>query len=76
MGPFPELHINSFRGLKDLHLEECGPVNVLVGGNNSGKTSVLEALLLLGAPVDVRQWEGAVQLRTTWPLSDPGVFVR
>jgi len=56
--------------LRDLHLEECGPVNLLVGGNNSGKTSILEAVLLLASPVDPRQWEGAVDLRTTWPLAD------
>lgn len=68
--PFPYLHINGFRGLQGLHLEQCGQVNLLVGGNNSGKTSVLESLLLLAAPVDVRQWEGAVELRSTWPLAD------
>lgn len=56
MLPFPSLHIQSFRGLRDLQLEACGPVNLLVGGNNSGKTSILEALLLLASPEDPRQW--------------------
>lgn len=68
--PFPHIQINGFRGLAGLHLESCGRVNLLVGGNNSGKTSVLESLLLLAAPLDVRQWEGAVELRSTWPLHD------
>lgn len=68
--PFPSLWIRGFRGLSDLRLEDCGRVNLLVGGNNSGKTSVLEAMLLLAAPMDVRQWEGAVELRSTWPLAD------
>lgn len=68
--PFPRLEIVAFRGLRDLALEECGPVNLLVGTNNCGKTSVLEALLLLSNPTDPRQWEGAVELRTTWPLAD------
>lgn len=66
--PFPSLHIKAFRGLRDLHLEDCEPVNLLVGGNNCGKTSVLEAILLLANPYDPRQWEGAVELRKTWPF--------
>ena len=37
------VHIENFRGIKDLNLE-LGPVTVLIGENNSGKTSVLAAL--------------------------------
>lgn len=40
-----EVRIRDFRGIKDLHLE-LGPVTVLIGENNSGKTSVLDALKL------------------------------
>ena len=36
--------IQAFRGLRDLNLGELGQVNLLVGPNTSGKTSVLEAL--------------------------------
>ena len=36
--------INGFRGLKDLRLDGLGLINVVVGKNNSGKTSVLEAI--------------------------------
>jgi hypothetical protein len=68
--PFTRLSIGAFRRLHFLSLEDCGPVNLLVGGNNSGKTSVLEALLLICNPFDLRQWEAAVDLRTTWPLAD------
>lgn len=68
--PFARLDIGAFRGLHSLSLDECGPVNLLVGGNNCGKTSVLEALMLLCSPFDLRQWEAAVDLRTTWPLAD------
>lgn len=67
---FPFVHVTRFRGLKDLRLEECGQINLLVGGNNSGKTSVLEAIHLLAAPVDLAQWETTIHLRSTWPLSD------
>ena len=68
--PFTRLDIGAFRGLHSLSLDECGPVNLLVGGNNCGKTSVLEALMLLCSPFDLRQWEATVDLRTTWPFKD------
>ncbi len=41
------LQIRNFRGLKDVSLDELRRVNLLVGGNDTGKTSVLEALILL-----------------------------
>ena len=41
------LQIRNFRGLKDVTLRELRQVNLLVGGNDTGKTSVLEALILL-----------------------------
>lgn len=76
--PFKNLKIGGFRGLRDLELEACGPVNLLVGGNNSGKTSVLEALLLLSGPMNVGQWMAAVELRGAWPFVDarPGRLQR
>jgi ABC-type branched-subunit amino acid transport system ATPase component len=51
-----EISIASFRGLKGVKLEELGEVNLLVGGNNSGKTSVLEAIAVLHAGTDLRSW--------------------
>ena len=39
--------IDSFRGIKDLYLENLNNVNLIVGPNNSGKTSLLEAIELL-----------------------------
>lgn len=68
--PFKNLTIGGFRGLRELELEACGPVNLLVGGNNSGKTSILEALLLLSGPMEVEQWEAAIALRGSWPFRE------
>ncbi|MEP0148503.1 AAA family ATPase [Pseudophaeobacter sp.] len=48
--------IKSFRGLKDVHLDGLKQVNLLVGGNNSGKTSILEAIAILYAGDDLRKW--------------------
>ena len=42
----PSLVIKNFRGLEDVEIDPLGRVNLLVGGNNSGKTSVLEAVRL------------------------------
>jgi predicted ATP-dependent endonuclease of OLD family len=48
--------IHQFRGLRDLELKDLGRINLLVGVNNSGKTSVLEALSVYCHPLDVRDW--------------------
>jgi len=44
---YESIRIQNFRGLKDLTIEKLGRVNLLVGANNVGKTSVLEAIWLL-----------------------------
>ena len=41
------LHIRNFRGLKDLKIQGLGRINLFAGQNNSGKTALLEALVLL-----------------------------
>lgn len=38
------LQIQNFRALKDVKIKKLGRVNLIVGENNSGKSSVLEAL--------------------------------
>ena len=40
------LKIKNFRGLKDLELNNLNNINVIVGDNNSGKTSLLETILM------------------------------
>ncbi len=46
------LNIETFRGIKNLELNDLSDVNILVGANNSGKTSVLEAAIVLSRPND------------------------
>ena len=46
------LHVHTFRGLRDLTAEYLNHINLIVGDNNCGKTSVLEALLMLRDPAD------------------------
>lgn len=42
----PDLRIVGFRAFKELEIKRLGRVNLLTGKNNSGKSSVLEALRL------------------------------
>lgn len=43
-------HIKNFRGIEELEIPNISRVNLVLGQNNCGKTSVLEALMLLSAP--------------------------
>jgi energy-coupling factor transporter ATP-binding protein EcfA2 len=54
--PITDLSVGCFRGLRDVALHDLGSVNILVGPNNSGKTSVLEVLSLAANPLDPLQW--------------------
>lgn len=49
------LKIARFRGLYGLNVDDLSRINVFVGLNNSGKTSVLEAIKILSAPKDIGQ---------------------
>ena len=42
--------ISSFRGIRELELTDLGDINIIVGDNNAGKTSVLEALQIFCEP--------------------------
>lgn len=45
-----KLNIETYRGIKNLEIENIGSVNIFVGDNNTGKTSVLEAIQLFCDP--------------------------
>ena len=47
-----KLKINAFRGLKNLELSNLGLINLIVGFNNSGKSSILEAIEYFCRPLD------------------------
>ena len=48
----PSLEIRNFRGFSHLQIEQLGRVNLIVGKNNIGKTSLLEALQLYAVKGD------------------------
>ncbi|WP_069791900.1 AAA family ATPase [Cyanobacterium sp. IPPAS B-1200] len=50
------LTICGFRGFREINLSDMGTVNIIVGDNNSGKTSILEAIALFCNPLDPVRW--------------------
>lgn len=46
------IEIVNFRGIHRLMIDNLNQINIIAGDNNSGKTSVLEAMLLLRNPND------------------------
>lgn len=54
--PLKSLRIAQFRGLQELKLEGFSRINLFVGSNNAGKTSVLDALALFCRPLDIANW--------------------
>lgn len=54
--PLKSLRIAQFRGLQELKFDGFSRINLLVGANNSGKTSVLDALSIFCRPLDISNW--------------------
>ena len=65
--------LHGFRGLRHLTLDGLGRVTVLVGENNSGKTSVLEALSILCNPLQPSEWLSMVRRRDFGGLDETRV---
>jgi ABC-type polar amino acid transport system ATPase subunit len=59
---FSSVQLQAFRGLRKVTLDGCADINLLIGKNNSGKTTVLEALALLCRPDDIAWW-----IDSAWP---------
>ncbi len=58
--------ISNYRAFRKLELTGLGRINLLVGLNNSGKTSVLEAVGLLASGGDMRRLWSRMSLRGEW----------
>lgn len=50
------LRVECYRGISQLKLEDFNHVNILVGDNNAGKTSVMEMICALRAPLSLSVW--------------------
>jgi ABC-type branched-subunit amino acid transport system ATPase component len=70
---YERLHISGFRGIQDLQIDDLRRVNLFVGPNNAGKTSVLEAAWLLRAPGNPALLLNVLQFRGIAALSQLGI---
>lgn len=59
------LYIETFRGIKDLKLENLAQINILTGDNNSGKTSILEVLQSLEDLESFNVWKSLLRRETS-----------
>lgn len=48
-----KLNVKAFRGIKNLCLDDLSLINIIVGSNNCGKTSLLEAIKVMENPEDL-----------------------
>ena len=62
------LNIKTFRGIKNLELDNLSDINILVGANNCGKTSVLEATMMLSKPDDFYNVVSVARLREAYRI--------
>jgi AAA15 family ATPase/GTPase len=72
MNHIDDFTIHAFRGLQELKIGGLSQVNLFVGANNSGKTSVLEALSIFANPLNWETWRDAGDMREmiNLPLSE------
>ncbi len=66
---FNRIDIDSFRGLADVGISGLRDVNIIAGDNNSGKTSLMEALCLLRKPGDFYNVIKVARMRDNSPFS-------
>ena len=64
---FSSIRVERYRGIGGLRLDDPGRINLIVGVNNAGKTSLLEAIYLLAhqnderALLDALRWRGRME---------------
>jgi hypothetical protein len=69
---FKKVRIQNFRQFKDLTLDNLAQINLITGANNTGKTSLLEALLLHVSPTNPEMVLTIARLREMETVSTDG----
>lgn len=64
------INIKNFRGIKELSIDKLGKINLILGNNNCGKTSVLDALFLFSGATNPRLSVLINWLRSYGKISD------
>ena len=74
MANIKKIEINHFRGIKKLEVSRFSNINLIVGDNNSGKTSFLEAIQLLFANVQLGSIKNIIKQRTVLNVNDSSFY--
>ncbi len=69
-----DIQVSAFRGIKDLELKNLNHINIIAGNNNSGKTSILEAIYMLRNPLSLYDVVRLSRLRDSMPIYAPSPF--
>ena len=69
---YSSIRIKGYRGLDSFRMQDLGRVNLLVGTNNSGKTSILECIELLRSADDPHVLSVITGRRGEWAYTDDG----
>lgn len=69
------LEIRNYRNLKHLKIAKLGRINLIVGKNNTGKSSVLEAVSIFGAKVEINTISNILDRRQENCLEDDGADI-
>ena len=70
------LKIHQFKSIEDLELKDLSKINIIVGENNSGKTSLLEAISILGNENSIKSILNNVSKRSTVYPSSLELFLQ
>lgn len=68
------IEINGLRGIKKLTVSDLSKINLIVGDNNSGKTTFLEAIQLLFAESQLSSVKNVINQRTVLNLHDNSFY--
>ena len=68
------IEINGLRGIKKLTVSDLSKINLIVGDNNSGKTTFLEAIQLLFAESQLSSVKNIINQRTVLNLHDNSFY--
>lgn len=68
------IKIKGFRGIKQLTVPDLSKINLVVGDNNSGKTTFLEAIQLLFTESQLSSVKNIIKQRTALSLNDNSFY--
>lgn len=74
MNSLKSLSINQFRAITELSLTELTQINVILGDNNSGKTTILEAIELLNGDANLGNIKQVLKNRMPFTFNDNNFY--